>query len=278
MKNPPKIIKFNSGSKFKESNIYLLSELKPAGTKLILEPKTELIELLKLTLFDLLLKQVLVIKKILKKSHPRDPHLREYTVVETGKNYSTYKPNSFEKHFTEKIDEDSYFQLRSYLRIIFKEIPSEYKYKKEIIHDLKIDDLFKNNLVLNTFSWLKTSQKGNELKTDITEYLNKIDESIGDLIDKEPNKALELILFLQGNIFLLKNLNFELLEKLKLTSNVSSSNNEYYDDYWFGIDFIYDSDLSISDLFSDISEIFDSIDDYFDIGSGGSWDADCDFD
>ncbi|WP_440122300.1 hypothetical protein [Tenacibaculum sp. Ill] len=214
---------------------------------------------------------------MLKKSHPRDPYLRKYTVVETGKNYSTYNPNNFEKYFTERIDEDSYFQLRSYLRVIFKEIPPEYKYKKEIIHDLKIDNLFKNNLILSAFSWFRTNQKGNKLKIDITEYLNKVDDNIGDLIDKEPNKALELILFLQGNIFLLKNLNFELLEKLKLTSTAYSNNNEYYDD-WFGINFIYDSDLSISDLFSDISEMFDSIDDYFNFGSGGSWDADYDFD
>ena len=122
MKNSNQIIKFSSNSKFEDSNVYRLSELKPAGTKLILEPNTELIELLKLTLFDLTLKQVLIIKKSLKRSHPRDPHLREYVIVETGKNYSKYKPNKFEEYFTERIDEDSYFQLKAYLRAIFKAV------------------------------------------------------------------------------------------------------------------------------------------------------------
>jgi len=278
LKNSNQIIKFSSNSKFEDSNVYRLSELKPAGTKLILEPNTELIELLKLTLFDLTLKQVLIIKKSLKRSHPRDPHLREYVIVETGKNYSKYKPNKFEEYFTERIDEDSYFQLKAYLRAIFKEIPSEYKHKKEIVHDLQIKDLFKSDLITSIFSWLKTNPKGNKLKKDITEYLNEVDGNIGNLIENEPDKALELILFLQGNIFLLKNLKFELLEKLKLISTVRSNNDdEYYDD-WFWVDFMYDSDLSISDLMSDISEMFDSIDDYFDFDSGGDWDGDYDFD
>ena len=164
------------------------------------------------------------------------------------------------------------------MRAIFKEIPSEYKHKKDIVHDLNINDLFKSDLVSSIFSLLKTNPKGNVLKKDISVYLNEVDENIGYLIENEPNKALELILFLQGNIFLLKNLKLELLEKLKLISTVRWHNNdEYYDD-WFWIDFMYDSALSISDLMVDISEMFDSIDDYFDFDSGGDWDGDYDFD
>lgn len=279
MKHSNQIIKFNSNSKFVDTNVYRLSELKPAGTKLILEPKTELVELLKLTLFDLTLKQVLIIKKSLKRSHSRDPHLREYVIVETGKNYSKYKPSNFEKYFTERIDENSYFHLKIYLRAIFKEIRSEYRYKKEIVSNLKINDLFNDDLFSSVFSLLKTNSKGNELKKDITEYLNQIDENIGSVIEIEPDKALELILFLQGNIFLLKNLKFELLENLKLISTARSNNNEneYFDD-WFWVDFIHDSDLLISDIMYEITDMFDSIDDYFNFDSGGDWDGDYDFD
>ena len=115
-------MQFNSDQKFKNSNAHRLSELKPAGTKLILDPKTELTELLKLTFFDLTLKQVLIIKKAKLKSHPRDPYLREYIVVETGKNFTKYKPSSYEKYFTDLIDEDSYFKLIPFLCAIFKNI------------------------------------------------------------------------------------------------------------------------------------------------------------
>jgi len=279
LQNINQIIRFSSNSEFVNSNVHQLSKLKPAGTKLILEPKTKLIELLKLTLFDLTLKQVLIIKKSLKRSHPRDPHLREYVIVETGRNYSKYQPNKFEKYFTDRIDEDSYFQLKAYLKAIFKEIPSEYRHKKEIISDLEIKALFKNDIISSIFSRLRTNPKGNELKRDISEFLHQVDENIGNLIENEHDKALELILFLQGNIFLLKNLKFELLENLKLSSAVRSNTNDddYFND-WFWVDFMYDPDLSISDLMSDISEMFDSIDHYFDFDFDGDWDGDYNFD
>ena len=273
-----KIIKFTNNSKFEDSNIYRLSELKPAGTKLILEPKADLIELIKLTLFDLTLKQVLIIKKELKRSHSRDPYLREYTIVETGKNFMKYQPNKFEEYFTNRIDEESYFQLKTYLRAIYKEIPSEYKYKKEIINGLKINNLFNNNLILRVFSTLKTNPKGETLKSDITEYLNEVDQNIGDLIENEPEKAFELILFLQGNIFLLKNLKFELLEKLIIAPKATTNYEVEYEHDWYWIDYLHDSDLTISNLISEISDLLNSMEDYFDSDNGGDWGGDYDYD
>ncbi|WP_299764931.1 hypothetical protein [uncultured Dokdonia sp.] len=278
MKNTHSIVSFNFNTKFDDTVINQLSKLKPAGTQLLLDTKTDLIELLKLTLFDLSLKQVLIIKKVLKRAHARDPHLREYVIVETGKNFATYNPNGFETYFTERIDEDTYFQLKVYIREIYKEITSEYKYKKEIIKDLKLNDHFKNGFISFIFSSISTNQKGEKLKNNIAEYLHLVDENIANLIENNPNEALELVIFLKGNIFLLKNLKFELLEKLKTASITSKSNNTEFIDDWFWIDFMTGSDISFSDLLSDISEMFDSIDDYFSIDSGGDWDVDVDID
>ncbi|CAM1346467.1 hypothetical protein [Tenacibaculum crassostreae] len=269
------IINFDSKFKFQNSNTNKLSELKPAGTKLILEPKTSLIDLLKLTLFDLVLKKVLIIKKTLKKSHPRDPYLREYIIVETGKNFSKYQPDQFEKTFISRIDEESYFHLRSYLTGIYKDIESEYKYKKSIILDLNINIYYKNNIIYQLFSLLKVNDIGQSLKNDITTFLNQVDKEIGDLVENKPEKALELILFLKGNIFLLENLNFEIFEKLKPFLPITQSHNDEYDLDLFLFDFYDDSDLSISDISYNLTEVFDSIDDYFD--SGSNWDGDYDF-
>lgn len=258
---------------FEDSNIHRLSELKPAGTKLILDSRTDLIELIKLTLFDLTLKQVLVIKKTFRKSHQRDPHLREYVIVRTGKNFAKYEPSRFEQYFINRINKDSYFQLKIYLRAVINEIPSEYRHRIEIVENLRINQFFNDSFVLSIFSVLRINKKGKTLRSDISQYLNEVDEHIGILIDKEPEKALELILFLQGNIFLLKNLKFELLEKLKLVSDIRMNrDDESYED-WYWIDFIYDSDFSISNLISEVSELLDSIEDYFDSYDGGDWDS-----
>ncbi|MEP5941781.1 hypothetical protein, partial [Maribacter dokdonensis] len=181
-------------------------------------------------------------------------------------------------YFTDLIDENSYYKLRPYLRAIFKNIPSEYTYKKEIVRDLKLKSNFKSDFFSIVFSWLKTNTKGNNLKTDFQNHLNQVDDQIVSLIENKPKKALELILFLQGNIFLLKNLKFELLEKLRsfLPTQSKDEDDFLYDLLWF--DYIYDPELSFSDLFSDISEMFDSVDDYFDFDGGGDWSGEYDFD
>lgn len=162
----------------------------------------------------------------------------------------------------------SYFQLRIYLKAIYKEIPSEYKYKKEIISNLEIKDLFNGGLLSYIFSWVKRTPKGDTLKTDITSYLNEVDKNIRHLVDNEPKKALELLLFLQGNIFLLNNLKLDFIEKLKGIKMIPNSSNENsMDDYWY---------LDI--LTPDIFDIFDSVSDYFDTDISGDWISDFDGD
>ncbi|CAA0186231.1 hypothetical protein [Tenacibaculum maritimum] len=273
MKNENKIINIDATSIKTKSTLEKLSKLKPAGTKLILESKSDLIELIKLTLFDLTLKKVLVIKKKLKKSHPRDPYLREYIIVETGKNFSKYSPDKFEKYFTNIIDNDSYYHLRSYVNTIFKEISSEYKYKKEIISNLEIRTLFKDNLILSILSYLSINKKGKEFKKEVKKYLDEVDSHIPDLIENKPEKALQLILFLKGNIFLLNNLKLELLEKLKL---VETKQMNHSDDYYY--DWLRDSTNLDSNLISEITEMVHSIDDYVNFSSGSDLDSGYDFD
>ena len=240
------MIKFDSKSMFGNSNIYRLSELKPAGVKLILDPKINLLELLKLTLVDLILKKVLVIKKVLEKPHPRDPYLTEYTLVEAAENFEKYEPNHYEKYFTKRINKCTCFQLRVFLAAIYKEIQTESKYKNEIIRDLKIQDLFKRDFFSVSFSIFSTNQKGKKLKIEISEYLEEVDRIIENLIDHEPEKALKTVLIPQVNIFPLINSKFKLLEKLKSVSRAHATNdNNHYDD-WIGIDFMRDFDFSLN--------------------------------
>lgn len=248
--------------------VALLSSIKPAGTKIILMPnKSSLLDLMKLTVFDLAIKQVIKIRIRLRKSHPRDPHLRKYIVVETGKNFKKYEPDTFEKYFISMLVEDRYFLLRGYLQKIYKEISSTYSFKREIIENLKLQNVFSKNVFLYIFRFLKVNKKSRKLQKDIEEFLNKIDRNIGDLIENEPKKMLELLMFLKGNVFLLKNIKFELFEKLK-SVKIKNTSQEFVDDY-FLIDVFDNSDLFFSDVFSDAVNIFDNFDDYVIFQPGG---------
>ena len=267
-----------STSKYSNNDTtYILSYLKPAGTKLIVDPKTNTLEILKLTLLDLVLKQVLVVKKEFLKSHSRDPHLREYMIVETGKNFANYKPDGFEKHFTDILDEDSYFQLKLYIRTILNKIPSTLKYKQEIIKNLQISNFFKNGIMTMVFSKFNVNRDGKKLQLEIKNYLNKIDNTICDLILQAPELALELVTFLQGNVFLLHNLQFKLLKEIK-TEDYEKIKLEDTDAAWQWTDFINLPELSLSDTFISVSELLETTNDYFNFDSDGDWGSDFDFD
>ena len=75
----------------------ILSKITPAETMLIKDSSSvELKNLMKYTFMDLLLKKVIEIKEVNKKSHPRDKYIRTYTYVVSGKNFSKYKPKKHE--------------------------------------------------------------------------------------------------------------------------------------------------------------------------------------
>ncbi|MFC5045406.1 hypothetical protein ACFSTE_17850 [Aquimarina hainanensis] len=258
----------------REISIDRLLILKPAATKLILDPKADLSELIKLTLLDLLIKQVLTLKKVMQPSHARDPYLRTYFIVETGKNFLSYQPNRFETYFTDRIDKDSYFLLKSFFRAIYKEITSVYRYKIKIIVDLKMTDLFNKNLFLGILSILKTNHKGDKLKSEITQYLHKIDEELEALIKNTPQKALEILGFLQGHIFLLNTLKFELLETLKTPHKSVKAHKITYEQDWYWSDYLNDTTAKLSDIISEVSDVLDSIEDYSTTDTDGNWEGD----
>lgn len=265
---------------FDTKNISILSNLKPAATKLILDCESaSIIELLKLTLFDLSLKQVLIIKKELKKLNPSDRHLREYIIIETGKNFRKYNASRFELLFLERIKEDTYYHLRVYIKEIYRDITSKYRYKKDILNDSNINTLFKNSTLSNIFKIINLNTKGNTIKKNIKTHFDNIDHAIVDLLNSDPQKALDIILFLKGNIFLLKNLKFDLWNKINdVYKTKMQSDDDFYDD-WFLSDLSFDSDYSITELFLDDSNFLNTFDDSFGYEDDSYWDGgDFDFD
>ena len=75
----------------------ILSQITPAETMLVKDcSSVQFKDLMKFTFMDLLLKKVIEIKEINKKSHPRDKYIRTYTYVVSGKNFNKYKPKNHE--------------------------------------------------------------------------------------------------------------------------------------------------------------------------------------
>src|SRR5688500_7078005 len=91
-----------------------LSKLTPAETLCLKNgPETPLQDLLKYTVMDLLLKQVLVLEEVQRQPNPRDP-VRIYKYATTGRNFESYRSKRHERVFI------SPFQNDRALRILFR--------------------------------------------------------------------------------------------------------------------------------------------------------------
>ncbi|QHI37343.1 hypothetical protein IMCC3317_27220 [Kordia antarctica] len=256
---------------FDKKTINYLSVLKPAATAILLAPsKIELKDIIRYTLMDLALKKVLVIKKKHIQLHPSDPYKRTRTTVETAKNFNAYYKSEFEKYFLTIIDNASYFHLRSYLHRVYTDMPRDHVVKRQVIKEHKIQNLFSNSFIYSIFNVFRLNTSGRKVQNEIQRYLSAIDENIVQIIEESPEQALKLVSFLKGNIFLLKNLTFELLEKINAL--IIQNKNISRDTYFEMFDIFDFSEIFFTSLSEEITLLLDSIEIDFNSSDGGDFD------
>jgi hypothetical protein len=267
----------------------LLSKLSPAETKLILEEgSASFKDLLKLTFMDLLLKKVIKIVEEEKELHISDGS-RTYTYIEAGKNFHKYKPKPHETIFTTSFAEEDDIQLlfTHFVKIGHQASGNNRRYKKKIGEIGNLQPYLSDSFFISLFGMTRLNDRGKKTKHEVTKYLNEVDAQINDWLENDQEKALEILLAIGGNIFLLKNLNFELLKnidkELLALKKKQTDDETDFDDYWFlYVDFYDDYDLfgvdfdegfSFQSYFDDTLDSFDTQFDSFD--SSSSFDSGC---
>jgi hypothetical protein len=257
----------------------ILNRLKPAETLLIINgDSAEFKNLLKLTFMDLCLKKVIEIQSVTKDySTSRRNKIVELKYVAPGKNFHQYKPMDFEFAFlaTLKKSPDMMFPFKKIIQVAYDYVETEGEYRKMILNQSETSELISQNILQKLFKKFKLNPKGQLEKNSINKELSKIDSSIVDLIRTNPKKALESIVSIGGNIFLLKNLDFQLLKTIdkELLNSIKNSCHNTGDDGWYYLDSYdyYDFDRFIDSFDSD----FDSFDSDFDSFGCSSDDTGC---
>lgn len=263
-----------------------LAFLKPAETLVLqYQSKADFKELLKVTFMDLLLKQVLVVKDTLKeiKRGNRLKQVKSKYVI-TGKNFTKYSPSPFEEVFLSVFIDKP--QLKANLKPLIKvayEASDKY-YAKAIVEGSSIKDLFKTVFYQKYFGKFSLTKKGKETMLLVKKELEEVDQKIGDLIQNKPNEALEILLKIGGNIFLLQNLEFELLRKIdsSIVNSIKTLNQGGHQEssyYWDFIDLYWLDTLfdSWEDTFNTFDSGYDDMNySYGDFGGDDydSWDYD----
>jgi hypothetical protein len=239
--------------KFDKKSIGYLSVLKPAATAILLAPsKTNLKDIIKYTVMDLALKKVLTIQHKNIFLHPNDAYKRLRTVVETDKNFASYRTTIYETYFVGIIDEDSYFQLRTYLTRIYHELPLDNKVKKSIIKDQKIKNLFALTFTFDSFSVFWLNGHGKKIRNEIKRYFVTIERHLEQIVEDAPEQVIQLLAFLKGNFFLLKNISPTLLEKINTI--IEQHKKEAKNEYFTLFDVFEFSDIFFDDISEEIDE------------------------
>lgn len=266
----------------------LLSRITPAETILITDSSSaQLKSLLKFTFMDLLLKKVIKIVEVSKKPHPRD-QVRIYTYVEAGKNYSKYTPKNHELVFLNPFTEEESIQIlfKHFVKMAYDNSKGSWNYKKVIRDHGNVNQYIKQSFFINLFRMIRLTDQGRKVQQDISAYLDTIDTQINDLLHNDKKRGLELLLNIGGNIFLLKNLDFELLknidkellEQKKLLSDINYDSG--YDSYYYIDSFhdgiLFDNEFEDTNSFSSyFDDTMDSFDSEFDASSCSSCDSGC---
>lgn len=236
----------------------LLSKLTPAETHLILENSyADLKDLMKYTFMDLLLKRAIKTTQVKKQSH-RNDRVRVYNYVIAGKNLPKYKPLPHEMIYL-----SPYYKSES-IKILFRHLVTmgfqnsggEKKFiRKYLMTTPNLQGHFENGYFNSLFGSVKLTDKGLDAQQRIKTTIAQLEKELPDIINTDKKKALEILLTVKGNIFLLKNLDFELLKQIdvQLMEEFQRQNRDYdtgcygcgcwhtYDTFGDSFDSSYDS-------------------------------------
>jgi hypothetical protein len=194
----------------------LLSKLTPAETLLIRHgDQVSVTELLKYTLMDLLLKQVLMMDKVERQLNKRDP-VREYKYVSVGKNFGHYANLPHELPFLLPFQKNSDRRLlfRSSVQIGYENAQSQRALQRAVRSSPLLQDVFSASFFERIFGIFEHTAKGLELKNQVEREMRQMEQKLPDLIANDREKALEALKIIGGNVFLLHGLDFELLKEI----------------------------------------------------------------
>jgi hypothetical protein len=191
-----------------------LERLSPAETLILTQGEhTNLKDLLKVTMMDLLLKQVL-------QTTPHSPEPGSDTTyfhVISGPNLSGYHALEHERIFLEPfIRNHSYRTLFATLIKLArsKALTTSY-YAKSIQSSAQLHGCFEHGLSRLFKGKFSLTPHGKTVKGETKAELDALSEILPDLLINDPAKSLQIMKVIKGNIFLVKGVDFKLMEEIE---------------------------------------------------------------
>jgi hypothetical protein len=195
----------------------LLSKLTPAESLLLRKgDQTPLKDVLKYTLMDLLLKQVLVIQNVERQPSSRDP-IMTYKYVATGKNFNQYISLPHELVYISAFRKNGNMTMlfRNCVQVGFENARSEKAMQNTIMQSPALHDAFSRSFFERLFGGFSYSDTGFELRITLDKEIEQLEQKLPDLMITNREEALEQLRKIGGNVFLLQGLNLTLLKEIE---------------------------------------------------------------
>lgn len=246
----------------------ILKKLSPSETYLILNnTRIEYNELLKLTLAQLLLTKVLKVEKRISQVTLGDSEIT-LAYVMRGENWSHSIIKPYERVFTQPFEQSQELEIlfHQLVKIGYENGNGRYMFTSKVIRkNSNLNTYLKKNPLLRLFDPAPLNKLGEEARKSIQSHLQTIGNKLTQAISlNNRGQVLDILNEIGGNIYLIKELDSEILkeidEVLKENKDLQTAYNDYGCGSYFG------SYYGTSDSFD---SAYDSVSDSSGSGCGG---------
>lgn len=194
-----------------------LTHQTPAETLLLLYgERASLKELLKVTLMDLMLKKVIQSVNLFRiPKGNQKPRFYKYIMID--KNFPKYQPQLHELVFLAPfyVQNDQQILFRHLIAVGFQKSKSQNHYQQLVSQTQVLQKAFSQTVFQMLFGGRTLTIAGEELKKNAISEMLVMEEILPKQLSNEPKKALETLSKIQGNIFLLQNVLFDLKTEIE---------------------------------------------------------------
>ena len=193
----------------------LLSRITPAETLMLLKPTdSRMRDLMKFTVMDLILRQVLFVEHLQRKT-VQGNRMIGYLYVFAGRNFRREKPTLHEMVFLYP------YYKRPRAKIIFHHLlqmayshakNEEHFKRKYLLDSAPLRELIHIGFWQQVFGSFSLSEEGKKKRDEVILYFNRLDSELPDHINQKDDMAKALIRQIKGNVLLLNSIRFELLD------------------------------------------------------------------
>lgn len=189
----------------------------PAETHLLLYgAASSLKDLLKVTFMDLILKKVIqTVDYFRTPKGNQKPRFYKYIMID--KNFASYQPKLHELVFLTP------FYVNAHEKILFRHLiakgyhnsKSKHHFQDLIVQTQEMKDAFSQTVFQMIFGGRDLTLVGKKLKSETIEELLLLEDLLPKQLSDHPQEALKTLTNIQGNIFLLQNVVFDLKTEIE---------------------------------------------------------------